>query len=74
MKLLARISDPVDQIGLHETVDVLVLVCDREASALHVMEDPSKFRSDQSGFLMRNDPLSAKHLRMRDAALYVFSV
>ena len=74
MKLLAGVADPVDQIGFHEAVDVLVLVCDHERSVLYVRKDSFEPLDDPGALIGADYALCAEHMRMRDAAPNILSV
>ena len=74
VELLARVADPVDQIGFHKAVDILVLVRDRKGPVLYIREDPFQSLDDLTGFIRRDDTLRAEHLRVRDTAGDILSV
>ena len=39
VQLLSGVSDAVDQVCLHEAVDILILICDLQFSGFHISKD-----------------------------------
>ena len=55
-------------------MDVLILIGDGKRAALDIGKDRREFLRDLRRLLRRYDALFAEHMRVSDAALYIFPV
>ena len=68
MQLLACIPDPVDQVRLHEAVDIFILICDPEAAVLHIPANALESIDDLRFLLLCQNPLLCKHRNVSDTS------
>ncbi len=68
VQALSGIADPVDQVCLHEAVDVLIVRSNLQLSTLDIGQDPLQALPDRLAVLRRQDPLLSQHGRMDHAA------
>ena len=61
MELLAGLSDPFDQMGLHEAVDILIAVFKDQRAFFNIHQDPAQAAADLVRFLLADDPLPSQH-------------
>ena len=61
MELLAGLSDPFDQMGLHEAVDILIAVFKDQRAFFNIHQDPAQAAADPVRFLLADDPLPSQH-------------
>ena len=74
VQLLADVSDPVDQVRLHEAVDILILRCDLQCPALHIRKDTGQPLQNLIALLIRQNLLLRQHPDMGHATFYVLPV
>ena len=72
VKLLAVVTDPVDQVGLYKAVNILIFICDGKFSGFYVIPDRKKAFDDILRSLRRKNPLASEHRRMRNAPFNIF--
>ena len=68
VKLLAWISDSVNEIGLHKAMNILVFRCDRKSACLYICKDSFKSFKDLVSFFFCQNALFGKHFYMCLAA------
>ena len=64
MKLLARISDTVDQICLYKAVDVFIFGCDLQLAGFYVCKDAIQSFKNLVSLFFCQDSLFCKHSDM----------
>ena len=64
VEFLSGVSDTVDQVCLHETVDILVLGCDLKFALFHIFKDSIQPFCDLIFFFLCQDSLFCKHGNM----------
>ena len=74
VQLFAGVPNPLDQIRLHKTVDILILFGDLQAMVFHVLQDAFQPFQDLLFLLFRQNPLLGKHADMCHAALDILPV
>ena len=74
MQLFADIADPVDQICLHEAVDILILCRNCKRSVFHVTQNAFQAFQDLIPLLLRQNLLLCKHLHMCHAAFDILLI
>ena len=74
VQTLARVADPVDEIGLHEAVYIFILASDLHLTVLDIIKDPLQTLYDGLTVFGGQDALFPKHPGMYHAALYILSV
>ena len=74
VKLLSGISNTVDQVCLHEAVDILILCCDLQLACFHVCKDSVQSFCDLLLFFLCQDSLFCKHGNMCLASTDILSV
>ncbi len=68
VQLLPGISDAVDEIGLDEAVDVLIVIRDLQSAVLNIPEDAAQAVDNLPAFLFCDDSLPAEHGGMCNAS------
>ena len=71
VQFLTCVTDPVDQICLHKTVDIFVLTGDLQFIGIHIRHDTVQSGDDLIFFLFCQNPLFCKHRHMCLASLYI---
>ena len=73
MQLLAVVADPLNQVGFHKAVNILIFICDLKPSFLHIPADSGQ--TFQNGILLFfcQDSLLCKHDHMRNAAVDILA-
>jgi len=61
VQLLTSVTDAVNQIRLHEAVDILVFGCDRKLSSLHICKNSVQAFCDLILLFLCQDALFCKH-------------
>src|SRR5699024_7208687 len=74
VQLLAHISDAVDEVGLHEAVNILIFTGDLKLAALHVQENAAESLQNLVSLLLCENALLCQHPHMRHAALDILSI
>ena len=74
MQLLTRITNAVNQVRLHETVDIFIFIGDRKHSAFHIQKNAVKPVYDLCLLLLSQYPLLRQHRYMRDTATDILRI
>ena len=71
MQFLSDISDPVDQVCLHKTVNIFVLTGNLQLAGIHIRHDAVQSTDDLLFLFFCQDSLFCKHGYMGFASLYI---
>ena len=74
MQLLSGVSDAVDQVCLHEAVDILIFAGDFQFSALYIGKNPLQSCKNLVSLLFCQDALFCQHLYVCHAAFDVLFI
>ena len=74
MKTLAGIADALDQVCLHEGMNILVFFGKYEFSGLNISQNAVQSVNDGFPVILRNNALLGQHRHMGNAALDILMI